>query len=181
MRHDQVQRLSTIADRIDRANELFGRGLSWLVGFTVVTCAAVALLRYALGLGWVWMQDAYVWANAVMFMLAAAPTLLHGRHVRVDFFYNNRRPRTRAVINFTGVLFLLFPTIITIFVLCYPYVWDSFSRLEGTLDVGGMPGVFLLKAVLLLFCIPLAAQSMSLAIRSLISFFTGKDIESPQS
>lgn len=170
-RHDRTLRLSTIADRIDRVIDLLGQGLSWLVGVTVVTCALVALLRYAFGLGWVWMQDAYVWANATMFMLAAAPTLLHGKHVRVDFFYTNARPRMRAAINLFGVLFLLLPSVVTIFLLCLPYVQDSLSRLEGALDVGGLPGVFLLKAVLLLFCIPLAAQGLSLAIRSWISLF----------
>jgi len=177
MRYGKTLWLLTIADRIDRWIDLLGKGLSWLIGFTVVTCAVVALLRYAFGLGWVWMQDAYVWANAAMFMLAAAPTLLHGKHVRVDFFYTKAPARVRAAINLFGVLVLLMPSMVTIFVLCLPYVRDSFARLEGALNTGGMPGVFLLKTVLLLFCVPLAAQGISLAIRSWASLVFGNDVE----
>lgn len=168
-----MHNLQAIADRIDRFIDRMGHVLSWLVGFTVVTCAAVAILRYALGMGWVWMQDAYVWANAILFMMAAAPTLLHEKHVRVDFIYGGMGPKYRAWVDLLGSVFLLLPSVIAIAILCFPYVRDSWKRMEATLDVGGMPGVYLLKSVLILFCIPLAAQGISLAIRSYISLATG--------
>lgn len=160
--------LLAIADRIDRVIDQLGHVLCWLVGFTVVVCAAVAALRYSLGLGWVWMQDVYVWANAAVFMLGAAPTLLHGKHVRVDFIYGARGRVFRSVVDIFGSVFLLMPTVVAIAVLSTPYVRDSWQRLEGTPDVGGMPGVFVLKSIMLVFCIPLAAQGISLAIRSYI-------------
>lgn len=167
-----MHRLQTLADRIDAVIDRLGHILSWLVGFTVITCAAVAFLRYALGLGWIWMQDAYVWANAVLFMLGAAPTLLHDKHVRVDFIYGAKGWRYRALVDFLGSILLLLPSVIAIFVLCLPYVRDSWGRWESTLDVGGMPGIYLIKSVLLLFCIPFAAQGISLAIRSYIRLAT---------
>ena len=163
-----MHRLQAIADLIDSVIDHLGHILSWLVGFTVVVCAAVAILRYTLGIGWVWMQDAYIWANAALFMLGAAPTLLHGKHVRVDFVYGARSERYRAFVDLLGSVFLLMPSLVAIFVLSFPYVRDSWQRMEGTPDVGGIPGVFLLKSVLLLFCLPLAAQGTSLAIRSYI-------------
>jgi len=163
-----MHRLLRIADRIDYVIGQLGHILCWLVGFTVIVCTAVAALRYSLGLGWVWMQDAYVWANAAVFMLGAAPTLLHDKHVRVDFIYGARGRVYRSIIDIFGSIFLLMPSLIAIFVLSTPYVRDSWQRLEGTLDVGGMPGVFVLKSLMLAFCIPLAAQGISMAIRSYI-------------
>lgn len=163
-----MHNLRAIADRIDAVMDRLGHMLSWLVGFTVVVCAAVAILRYTLGLGWVWMQDAYLWANAALFMLGAAPTLLHNKHVRVDFIYGAQSERYRAIVDLLGSIFLLMPSVVAIFVLSIPYVRDSWQRMEGTLDVGGMPGVFLIKSVLLLFCLALAAQGVSLAIRSFL-------------
>lgn len=163
-----MHNLQAIADRIDRIIDQMGHILSWLVGFTVVTCAAVAILRYALGVGWVWMQDAYIWANAILFMMAAAPTLLHEKHVRVDFIYGGMSQKFQAIVNLMGSIFLLLPSMVAISLLCFPYVYDSWVRGESTLDVGGLPGVFLLKSILVLFCIPLAAQGISLAIRSYI-------------
>ncbi|MGB3388524.1 MAG: TRAP transporter small permease subunit [Pseudaminobacter sp.] len=158
--------LISLADRIDWLNERIGRALSWLVLFTVVTAAAVSILRYVFSIGWVWMQDAYVWANATLIMMGCAYTLLHDKHVRVDFIYASRSSRFRAGVNFFGTLFLLIPTTITIFWYSYPYVGKSWARLESTPDVGGLPFVYLLKTVIVLFCIPLLAQGISLLIRS---------------
>lgn len=163
-----MQLLLALADRIDRVIDQLGHILCWLVGFTVVVCAAVAFLRYSFGLGWVWMQDSYVWANAAAFMLGAAPTLLHDKHVRVDFIYGARGRVFRSVVDIFGAFFLLMPSLVAIFILSTPYVMDSWERLEGTLDVGGMPGVFVLKSIILFFCVPLAAQGISQAIRAYI-------------
>ncbi|PVH28446.1 TRAP transporter small permease subunit [Pararhodobacter oceanensis] len=176
-----MNRLATIADRIDRSVDLLGHALSWLIGLTVVTCAAVAVLRYTLGVGWGWMQDLYLWANAVAFMMAAGPAFLLGRHVRVDFLYGAFSLRGKARVDLYGTLFLLFPTVIAIAWLCYPYVLDSWKRWEGTLNVGGMPGVYLIKSVLVLFCIPLAAHGVSMVIRSYLSLHgTSNDKENDQ-
>lgn len=168
-----MRHLQAVADAIDRAIDRLGRILSWLVAATVIICAVVAVLRYALGLGWVWMQDAYLWTNATLFMMGAAPTLLYERHVRVDFIYGARSLRYRAMVDLLGSIFLLMPSLVVIFTLSLPYVRDSWERLEGALDVGGMPGVFVIKSVLLLFCIPLAAQGVSLSLRSIIRLRTG--------
>src|SRR5687768_11912849 len=151
--------LQSLADGIDRVNERLGHALSWLVLFTVAAAAAVAVLRYAFSFGWVWMQDAYVWANAVLFMMGAAYTLLLDKHVRVDFFYGSRGPRFKAAVDLFGAVVLLLPTIVVIFAYSFPYVLVSWLRREASLDVGGMPGVFLLKTVLLAFCVPLFFQT----------------------
>ncbi|MFN3209061.1 MAG: TRAP transporter small permease subunit [Roseovarius sp.] len=171
-----MQKLRRIADGIDRFTDRLGNVVSWLVGVMVVVCAAVALLRYILGVGWVWMQDIYIWSNAIVFMLGAAPTLLHDKHVRVDFIYGARSRKYRAWVDILGSIFLLAPSLAVIAVLSAPYVSDSWARFEGTLDVGGLPGVFVLKSVLLLFCLPLAAQGVSKAIRSYF-VLTGHDSE----
>lgn len=169
--------LISLADGIDRVNNRIGWALSWLVLFTVLAAAAVAILRYTFSIGWVWMQDAYVWANATLIMLGAAYTLLNEKHVRVDFFYASRGQRFRAAVNFFGTLFLLIPSVIAIFWYSFPYVLNSWRRLEATPDVGGLPWVYLLKSVILLFCIPLFAQGISLAIRSWL-LLTGVTTES---
>jgi TRAP-type mannitol/chloroaromatic compound transport system permease small subunit len=163
--------LRTVADVIDRLNDRLGRAVSWLTLVLVVTTASVAILRYVLSSGWVWMQDAYLWAFGTMIFMGAAYALLHDKHVRVDFFYNSRGDRYRAAIDLFGAILFLFPTIGVLVWINYPYVSNSWGRFEGSLEAGGLPGVFLLKSILILFCVPLAVQGISFVIRNVLVLF----------
>ena len=78
---------------VDRFMETVGRGVAWLTLAMVLTTFLVVLLRYGFALGWVWMQESYVWLHGVVFMIGAAYTLLHDDHVRVDIFYRPASPR----------------------------------------------------------------------------------------
>jgi TRAP-type mannitol/chloroaromatic compound transport system permease small subunit len=161
--------LQALADTIDRANDYLGRLLSWLALLLVVNTALVAVLRYVFGIGWVWMQDSYLWLFGAMFMLGAGYTLLHNQHVRVDFVYVKRGPRFRAWVDLLGTVIFLIPTVAAIAVLSVPFVARSWDRFEGSLEAGGLPGVYLLKSVLILSCIPLAAQALSMASRAVLA------------
>jgi TRAP-type mannitol/chloroaromatic compound transport system permease small subunit len=161
--------LEKLADSIDGANDWIGRQLAWLTLLLVLVTAAVAVLRYAFSVGWVWMQDSYLWVFGAMYMLGAGYTLLHDQHVRVDFVYVKRSARFRALVDLLGTLFFLIPTVLTIAVLSLPFVARSWERLEGSMEAGGLPGVYLLKSVLILSCIPLAAQALSIAARCVLA------------
>lgn len=165
--------LERTADSIDRVNDGIGRAISWLVLLLVLITAGVAILRYLFATGWVWMQDAYLWVNGAMILLAAGYTLLHDKHVRVDFLYVKKSERFRALVDLFGALFLLLPTVAFIAIASFPFVYRSWERLEGSLEAGGLPGVYLLKSVLVLFCIPLALQAFSIVARRLL-FLTGR-------
>ena len=72
---------------IDRLNEAVGRAMGWLTILMVLNVFTVVVLRYAFSLGWVWMQELYIWIHATVFMLGAGYTLLHDGHVRIDLIY----------------------------------------------------------------------------------------------
>jgi len=55
---------------------------------------AVVLMRYALGVGSIWLQESILYAHSALFLLAAAWTLKDGGHVRVDVFYADAAPAT---------------------------------------------------------------------------------------
>ncbi len=160
--------LAAVVRSIDRLNEQVGRGVAWLTLAMVLIAFAVVLLRYVFSIGWVWMQESYVWLHGIVFMLGAGYTLLHDGHVRVDIFYRGASARHKALVNLFGSLFLLLPVVVLIFSVSLDYVADSWSRLEESREAGGMPALFLLKSVILGFCVLLGLQGLALAGRSLL-------------
>src|SRR5262245_26812852 len=98
-----------LADRIDRVTSAIGRAAAWCALTMVAAQFAVVVLRYAFGIGSVWLQESIVYAHAALILLAAAWTLYAGGHVRVDVFYAEASPRTKALVDFAGALLLLLP------------------------------------------------------------------------
>lgn len=152
----------------DRLNDVIGRGISWLTLAMVIVTFAVVVLRYVYSIGWVWLQESYVWMHGIVFMIGAAYTLLHNGHVRVDVFYRPAGPRYKAVVDIVGALFLLLPMLFLVAKVSIPYVFESWIKLEESREAGGLPGLFLLKSVIVGFCGLLALQGLSLIGRSVL-------------
>lgn len=162
-----------IADWISACNEWIGRGISWLTLIMALVMFLTVILRYVFNMGWIWMQESVTFMHGAIFMLAAGYTLLHEQHVRIDIFYRPMSPRKKGLVNIFGVLFLLFPACYVVFHYSLPYVANSWSVLEGSKEAGGLPGVFLLKTVILLFAVLLGLQGLSTllhACRDVFSF-----------
>ena len=97
-----------IANAIDRAIAAIGRAAAWCCLYVVIVEFAVVVMRYVLGIGSIKLQESVLYAHAGLFMLAAAWTLQVDGHVRVDIFYAQAKPRTRALIDLIGALRLPF-------------------------------------------------------------------------
>ena len=156
--------LALVVRRVDRLNETVGCWVSWLTITMVLTTFSVAVLRYGFEVGWIWLQELYVWMHGTIIMVAAGYTLLHDGHVRVDIFYRSASTRFKAWVDLFGVLFLLFPTLAVIWWGTWPYVLLSWLRLEESREAGGMQGLYILKTTMLAFCILLALQGLALVL-----------------
>jgi TRAP-type mannitol/chloroaromatic compound transport system permease small subunit len=153
---------------IDHANELIGRAVSWLTLAMVLIACFVVMMRYGFAWGRVWIQETYVWLHGIVFMLGAGYTLLHNGHVRVDIFYRPARARSKAWIDLFGSLLLLMPVVVFVAWVTWPYVVESWSMREASREAGGLHGLFLLKTVILGFCVVILAQGLSLAAHSVL-------------
>jgi TRAP-type mannitol/chloroaromatic compound transport system permease small subunit len=168
-----VRILSALAAALEWINEMIGRAASWLTVLVVVNVFVVALLRYLFGFGQVWMQELYVWLNAAMFMLAAGYTLLHDGHVRIDVFYREASQRYKTVVDLLGSLFLGLPLMWLMFDRSLPLVMRSWLRGEQSSEAGGLPGLYLLKSVLVGFAVVMALQLVAVILRSLVTLAGG--------
>jgi len=158
--------LRRIADRIDRLNAIVGRAASWCSLFIVVAEFATVVMRYAFGVGSIALQESVLYAQAALFMLAAAWTLQIGGHVRVDIFYAAARPRTRALIDLLGALVFLLPVAAVLVVESVPYVARSWAVLERSREASGLPFVYLLKTLIPALACLVALQGVAQAIRA---------------
>ncbi|MGQ9364699.1 TRAP transporter small permease subunit [Azospirillum sp. ST 5-10] len=156
----------SIAGAIDRLNEGVGRVVSLLTVGTVLITFAVAVLRYGFSTGWVWLQESYVWINAFVVLAGAGYTLRHDGHVRCDFLYGTASPAGKAWVDLLGTLFFLFPTCGLVAWTASGYVAMAWERLEGSGQAGGLPGLFLLKTMIPVFCVLMALQGLATALRS---------------
>ena len=87
-------------------------------------------MRYAFGIGSILMQEAIVYMHAVLFMMAAADTLLAEAHVRVDIFYARLPAARKAMVDLLGNALLVLPFCVLLFLVSIDYVRLSWSVLE---------------------------------------------------
>jgi TRAP-type mannitol/chloroaromatic compound transport system permease small subunit len=127
---------------------------------------ALVVARYAFGFGSIWLTEAVVYGHATLFLLAAAWTLHEGGHVRVDIFYADATPRTRAIVDLAGALLLLLPFAVVLVWLALPYAARSWAILERSQESSGLPLVFALKTLIPLFAAMMALQGVAQAIRA---------------
>ncbi len=167
--------LAAFVHFVDRLNDAIGRGVAWLILAMVLITFAVVILRYVYAIGWVWMQESYVWLHGIVFMMAAGYTLLHDGHVRVDIIYRTASNRYKAIIDLFGSFILLLPLVVVVFVVSLDYVAASWVKLEESREAGGLPGLFLLKTVIPAFCVLLGLQGLALAGRSALILAGNKD------
>jgi TRAP-type mannitol/chloroaromatic compound transport system permease small subunit len=163
--------LILLIQTIDTINEMVGRCVAWLIVLMVVNVFTVVVLRYTFSIGWIWMQELYVWTHAVVFLLGAGYTQLHEGHVRIDVIYRDANILYKAIVNIFGCLFLAIPLLVLLLDRSLPLIFRSWMNLEKSAEAGGMEGVFLLKTVIGVFAILFALQFLSMLLRNFLTLF----------
>ena len=162
-----LSRLAPLLRGVDALNEAAGRLAGVLAAVLVALVFGLVLARYAFGLGSVALQEAVLWLHASIFLLGLGYTLRHDGHVRVDVFSQRWTPRARARMTVAGAALLLLPFCVFMLAMSWDYVAASWSAREGSRDPGGLPGWYLLKALLPVSAALLFLQGVALALRSL--------------
>src|SRR5690554_1309659 len=168
--------IAGIAALICRINWIVGQVFSWLSLGVVLICFTVVTQRYVFAVSYVWMQDLYIWLSGAMFTAVAGFTLMRDDHVRVDIFYRPARMRTRALIDLIGALVFLLPFTAVVYAYSMPFVKRAWSYTEASANVGGMPGLFILKTFIIVFAVLLALQAIAMICRSVLVLGGRRDL-----
>jgi TRAP-type mannitol/chloroaromatic compound transport system permease small subunit len=160
-------------------NRTLGETLAWLALVCVGVCFTLVVLRYFFHISHLWMQDLYVWVNGAMFTGVAGFALLRQDHVRVDIFYRPASTRKKAISDLVGVLLFLLPFMYIVWTYAWPFVARSWRLFEGSANIGGMPGLFILKSFILLFAAVVALQGLAMAARSILVLSGNEELLPP--
>ena len=143
-----------------------GRAAAWLILIVVTLEFALVVARYLFSLGSIWASETVIYAHAALFLLAAAWTLQTNGHVRVDIFYAEAKPRTKALVDLAGTVAFLLPFAGALLWLSTPYAARSWAIFERSQEASGLPLVFLLKTLIPVFALLMGLQGVAQIIRS---------------
>lgn len=163
-----MNRTLKVAGAVERAIIRTGEAVAWLTFFMSVVTCLVAVLRYGLALGWIWLQETITWMHAAVFLLAAGYTLARDDHVRVDIFYREMSPTRQAMVNLSGCALFLLPLSVGLLLGSLEYVQTSWLIQESSREAGGLiyPFPSLLKTLLPVTGGIMTLQAMVICVRS---------------
>lgn len=130
--------LLALSRGIDRVTEFIGRSVIWLILAAILVSAVNAIIRKVFSISsnaWLELQW-YLYGGA--FLLAAAWTLKHNEHIRIDIFYASRTRRTQHWIDLFGHLFFLLPFVGLMAWMLWPYMMQSIRSGQVSTNAGGL-------------------------------------------
>lgn len=153
---------------IDVFTERSGSAVSWLALLLVLVVVYDVFTRYVLSASSVAVQELEWHIFSLLFLLAAAYTLKHNKHVRVDVFYVRLDEKKQALVNIAGGLLFLVPFTLVVVFSSWSFVASSFLIFESSPDPGGLPYRYFLKAAIPLAFIFFLLQGIAEIFRSVL-------------
>ncbi|ANB01563.1 TRAP transporter small permease subunit [Ectothiorhodospira sp. BSL-9] len=145
--------MSRLLLRIERALNQVTRLAGWIAA---ISMAALVLLvfanmaaRYALGMGSVWSQELEWYVLSLTVMTGIAYAMRSDEHVRVDVFSHHLSRVGKLWLDGITMLLVAIPVSLLVLYYTWPFVQISYVRGEGSPNAGGMPWLFLPKAMIL--------------------------------
>jgi TRAP-type mannitol/chloroaromatic compound transport system permease small subunit len=158
-----------LADVIDQFIDLVGRTISWLALAVAIVMGSNVLLRYGFSISEIWAQELEWHLLIPLTLIGMSYALRHGEHVRVDVLFTNFSNRGKDAVNvISAVLAMIFSTLVVW--LSIAYVAQSWVIGEGSPNPGGLPALYLMKAMIPLGFALLFLQSLAQAIQAAMAF-----------
>ena len=171
--------LFSLCQAIDRRCSDFsvalGKSVAWLTALMALTTTTIVVSRALFDVGSVGLQDSVTYMHALVLMCAAAYTLRCDGHVRVDIFYRHYSRVQKAWLDALGAVLLLLPFCLFTIGISWHYAANAWAIREGSIDAGGIPGVFLLKTLIPLNGLLLGLQGLAELARQLAALTYVRD------
>jgi TRAP-type mannitol/chloroaromatic compound transport system permease small subunit len=139
-----------LSSRIEWVLNAVGGLVNWLWFGLVLIIVTNVVMRYALGVNYIWIEEVQWHIYAVGFMIGIGYAIMHDGHVRVDVLASTFRPRTRAIIEFLGIALLILPLVYLMITYALPFVESSWRRNESSSAPGGLSNRWAIKSVIII-------------------------------
>lgn len=143
-----------------------GEIIKWALPLLVIVVALSVIGLSIFGMSYTKLDELPLYLHASLIMLGSSATLLAGQHVRVDIFHSRFDSRGRALIDLIGFYALAAPVCLTIIWMSQGFVSGAWQSLEGSAELDGIRGVFLLQTLLPAFGVLMLVQSLAIALRA---------------
>ncbi|MCB1887825.1 MAG: TRAP transporter small permease subunit [Rhodocyclaceae bacterium] len=162
---------TTFSNAIEGALNALGNLCSWLWVVTVAVIMWSVIARYGFNTGSVMLEEIQWHLAGAAWLIGLSYALVHDDHVRVDIIHERFSNRTRAWIEFLGIVFLLMPFLVITFTELWPYAMSSFEQAERSPAPNGLPARWIMKAILALSVGLLAVAALGRLARTTSRLF----------
>ena len=137
-----LQNLVKFLNLIVKGSGNFGSIL--IIGLILLVSTSV-ILRYVFSIGFIWLQDLYIWVHAIFILLGIAFTLNANEHVRIDLLYRSFTENFKKKVNLLGAIIFGLPLSFILVFYGFDYFFRSYQLGESSKESGGLPYIFILK------------------------------------
>ena len=145
---------------LDRISKYAGLFAAVLVVALSLLVAYDAMMRYLFSAGSIALQEMEWHLYDMVFLLGLSYALKHGKHVRVDIFFERYSHDTKMIVQILSMLLLL-PFAILFTADAYDMALQSYLQHEVSPDPGGLGARWFIKGILVLSFILLILQGVS--------------------
>ncbi len=151
---------------LDRISKYAGLLAAVLVTLLALLVAYDAMMRYLFSAGSIALQEVEWHLYDAVFLLGLSYALKHGKHVRVDIFFDRYGYDAKQIIQMLSMLLLLLPFAALFTFDAYDMALQSYLQHEVSPDPGGLGARWVIKSVLVLSFVLLMVQALSEVLKA---------------
>ncbi|MCB2101565.1 MAG: TRAP transporter small permease subunit [Rhodobacterales bacterium] len=136
------------SEALDGFVQRVGNLASWVWVLLVAVIVVNVTMRYAFGRGYIAFEEAQWHLYSVGWMVGLAYCVQNDNHIRIDILHEGFRPRTKAWIDFLGILLFLIPYVAIVLIYSPNFIQYSFSTGEISDAPGGLPFRWAIKSLM---------------------------------
>ena len=152
-------------DLLDKVILSIGHVVMWSNVALVVVIILQVVLRYGFGKGLVVLEELQWHLYAIGIMFGASYAQVLDSHIRVDIIHSHLSDRWKMRWDLFGIVFLLLPFVVVIFLQSLDFVEESFRLGESSDAPLGLPWRWAIKGVIPVSFALLVVATISRAVR----------------
>lgn len=173
-RKQKAQKAPSICRRTDAFIAGVGKMVGWLNVVLVAAILVQVILRYALRVNIVALEEFQWHLFGVLIMLGLSYDVIVDGHIRLDLLHSRFSTRRKEIAESLGIVFLLLPMIVIIFLHGLDFVASSYRVSETSDSPLGLPYRWLFKGVIPLSMVFLGMAAFSRLIRAIAFILTSR-------